>query len=631
MGLLITGLAGEHSRKGSFRRRNKGETKMKGCTRLGIILCYDKAGIIDDYIPYMLHDLVKNLDRLVVVFHGTLTPQGRKRLLGITKDVVVKENEGYDIGAWKFAMTQYLGWETVDQYDEVVLLNDTFFGPFYPFQTVFEQMAEQEADFWGLTAHGECTTDMGNHWHAHLQSYFLVIRKNMHCSFEFKEYWEKQKLPRSFWEAVNESEVVFTHYFEKRGFTWKAYIDMSDLDGKFAMNHYAFNAEELLQRGYPILKRKMFTEPMHISLSLHNGEDYKYALQYIQKHYSYDVSMIWQNVLRIYNIGAIHNAMALDYVIDNVSQVRQTQESCQAAVVLHITYTEKLERYLPYIQAIPSWMDVIITTISKEKKVLLQEAFAPHLGTRMTVLCIQNRGRDLSAMLVAARPYLGKYDYFCFCHDKISKQMPFSYGKYFEKTMWENMLSSTAYVENIISRFAEEPQLGLLAVPYHIGGFLPHFASHLWTDNYANTVSLLQKLDVEVTVSAEIPPLSLGTAFWCRTDALRKLFEYPWEYEDFPKEPMKVDGQLNHALERCFPFVAQDAGYYTATVMTPEYAGIMVNAYKYLALNAQDSKVNTNFLCMTDENMPEVGVQGALHLLRLTLRQYFRKGHRKKA
>lgn len=596
------------------------------CSRLGICLCYDKDGIIDDYIPYLLNDLKENLDRLVIVFNGELTPDGRKKLLAVSKDVTERENKGYDAAGWKYAMTEYLGWETVCQYDELVLLNDTFYGPFYPFRNVFARMSGQDVDFWGLTAHGEGRPLYSRLCKKHLQSYFLVIRKNMLGSYEFRQYWEKQKLFGSFQEAVEQNEDLFTEYFSEKGFTWGVLIHTEDLDGKHAMNHYAFNVEELLKRGYPVIKRKTFQESLGMKLEYHNGEDLKKALQYIRQYAAYDISMIWQNILRIYHMSDIHDALDLDYVFPSHA-VLQKKLLCRprAVAVLHMTYTKELEHYKPYIRAVPDWMDVIITTVSADREKLLQEAFTEILGQRLTILKMQNRGRDLAAMLVAAKPYILKYDFFCFCHDKISKQSEYSIGKYFERLLWENTLSSTAYIENILARFEAEPQLGLLTVPSQTGGFVVHFRSKLWTENYKNTMKLLDQLNVHVPVSEADVPLAIGTAFWCRTAALKKLLDYPWSYDDFPQEPMKVDGQINHALERCFPFVVQDAGYYTASAMTQEYAGILINAYKYLAYHQEDQAAAINYMCLTDFNLPDVGIWGALHLLKLTVIRYLKR------
>ena len=42
----------------------------------------------------------------------------------------------------------------------------------------------------------------------------------------------------------------------------------------------------------------------------------------------------------------------------------------------------------------------------------------------------------------------------------------------------------------------------------------------------------------------------------------------------FPPEPNGIDGSLLHAIERIYPFIVQQAGYYPAVAMTEEFAAI---------------------------------------------------------
>ena len=46
--------------------------------RIGIFVFFDANGIVDRYIPYMLEDLMKNLERLVVVVNGKITDEGKE-------------------------------------------------------------------------------------------------------------------------------------------------------------------------------------------------------------------------------------------------------------------------------------------------------------------------------------------------------------------------------------------------------------------------------------------------------------------------------------------------------------------------------------------------------------------------
>ena len=91
------------------------------------------------------------------------------------------------------------------------------------------------------------------------------------------------------------------------------------------------------------------------------------------------------------------------------------------------------------------------------------------------------------------------------------------------------------------------------------------------------------------------PVAPLGSVFWFRTKALAKLHEYPWTYEDFPEEPLPVNGTISHAIERIRPYVAQEAGYYPALVMAEPFAEIEVTNLRHYVQN-YNTMLNENGL-----------------------------------
>lgn len=86
-------------------------------------------------------------------------------------------------------------------------------------------------------------------------------------------------------------------------------------------------------------------------------------------------------------------------------------------------------------------------------------------------------------------------------------------------------------------------------------------------------------LGLHVDIRPDKGIICTNSMFWARTKALGPLLRYDWKYEDFEEEPSPVDGGLRHVIERILQFVAQDAGYYTGIVMTPEYAAIQTSAF----------------------------------------------------
>ena len=70
-------------------------------------------------------------------------------------EVWERENLGFDVWAYKEAM-QVFGAGRLEEFDEILLMNCTFFGPVGSFDPLFEDMeARADVDFWGITEHGE--------------------------------------------------------------------------------------------------------------------------------------------------------------------------------------------------------------------------------------------------------------------------------------------------------------------------------------------------------------------------------------------------------------------------------------------------------------------------------------------
>ena len=126
----------------------------KDIRRLVIYFLYDKEGIADRYVIYMLEAMKKNSSEIFVVSNGKLADESREAISRITPkaNIMERNNTGFDVWAYKDALDHY-GWNELEKFDEVVLMNYTIFGPLYPFEDMFEEMNGKDVDFWGITKH----------------------------------------------------------------------------------------------------------------------------------------------------------------------------------------------------------------------------------------------------------------------------------------------------------------------------------------------------------------------------------------------------------------------------------------------------------------------------------------------
>ena len=114
----------------------------KANSRAGIFCVYDKDGIIDDYIIVLLDALRKHLGYILTMVNGKLTPEGRDKLKTVCDEIIVRKNKGLDSWAYKEGI-DYIGWDKLNEYDELIMFNDTIMGPVNSFEKMFEVMASR--------------------------------------------------------------------------------------------------------------------------------------------------------------------------------------------------------------------------------------------------------------------------------------------------------------------------------------------------------------------------------------------------------------------------------------------------------------------------------------------------------
>ena len=558
--------------------------------RLGIYCFYDKYGHAASFIKTFLDDLMDNLDDLVVVVNGQLSDQARQLFSEYTKTIIVRENKGLDVAAYKQAILT-LGWEKLESYDEVICLNDTVMGPVYPFREMFACMDRKDVDFWGITAYAGETVDK-EQIPTHLQAYWHAYRRSLVSSPAFHEYWETMPLWKDYAEVTRKHEMTFTKHFTDLGFTWASYIDWRKYQGYSSYPLLYMPMQIVRDDRCPIFKRRSFFVDYSAYFDQTAGQPALDLYEYLRDHTDYDVDMIWDAILPSYNIDDIRKAMHLDYVLPSQAINPQTHDRPRSAFIYHVYFMDLLEDTCHYIASLPEETDLYITS-TEDKIPQIREYMQQHgISHQATFIPVINRGRDVSALLVAACPVVlsGKYDVIGFAHDKKSSQNQENghhgtESQGFAYKLMENTLGSEAYVKNILTLFAENPRLGQVTPPppYH-ALYFAHTIPHDWGANYEITKELLEdRLGIHVPLSPTKPTASaMGSCYWFRVEALKPLVEYGWKYEDFlPEGQMGEDGTISHAIERANGYICQSRGYYPAWVLSDRYARIEVDSLFY--------------------------------------------------
>ena len=187
-------------------------------------------------------------DKIIFIADNEASKSEQDKLKGLVDYIQFQKHGEYDFGSYKRGI-QYAekkGW--LKKADELVLCNDSCFC-IRSLKHVFEKMAQQRCDFWGLSA--------SNEFRSHLQSFFLVFKRKVFTSKVFKGFIQSvQKQPNAL-SVVHTYEIPLKSLLNKEGFKDCAYLIPKDTHNPMMYS------VECLKKNFPLLKKKLFYGKLH--------------------------------------------------------------------------------------------------------------------------------------------------------------------------------------------------------------------------------------------------------------------------------------------------------------------------------------------------------------------------------
>lgn len=227
--------------------------------RLLVHAHFDAEGRVRPCVAHALRGLAQCCDEIHFVSNGRIDAASRGAL-ALCSRVIERENEGLDFGAWRAGLRE----TDLSSWDELVLTNDSVYGPVFPLKESFERMQGQACDFWGMTESFEIDR--------HLQSYFLVFRRRVLGSSVFRAFWEEILDYRNKAQFVRSYEVGLSQWLLQHGFRmgavvpWVRLVAFSRFYGEkerrfvHPLNPALGFGEELLRLRMPFLKREVLRD-----------------------------------------------------------------------------------------------------------------------------------------------------------------------------------------------------------------------------------------------------------------------------------------------------------------------------------------------------------------------------------
>lgn len=225
------------------------------------------------------------------------------------------------------------------------------------------------------------------------------------------------------------------------------------------------------------------------------------------------------------------------------------------AIIIHIFYPDLIDEFIVYLKNIPYTFDILISTQAQHVKVVESQFHQHFPDAIIDIREVENIGYDIYPFVVVFRDIIKRYDYVCKIHTKKSEHHPAFSG--WRKYLLENLLGSQFIVSNILSKFSDNPKLGLIFPKYY-----PPTENFIeWGSNFEIGYDLMKKMNI--TLDRKSPLIfPAGSMFWFRPLALEPLFTIPFTAQQFKKGGDGcIDGTLSHAIERILLKIVEDQDY----------------------------------------------------------------------
>lgn len=230
--------------------------------RVAVFSFFDKDYIIRDRVIYLLEQLREVCDAILFIADNYLPITEILKIRHLIAAYQCERFGEYDFGAYKRGIELAARHNLLGKIDELVLCNDSVYGPIVSMPEIFAQMDAVKCDFWGITSNGRYVPD-------HLQSYFTVYKKNVFSSQEFREFFRNVQSWASVEQVISAYEIPLTGMLEGLGFRRGQLMDHErhPEGGDAAINNYnlTLNPVYSLAHGLPFLKRRPLAEPLRLN------------------------------------------------------------------------------------------------------------------------------------------------------------------------------------------------------------------------------------------------------------------------------------------------------------------------------------------------------------------------------
>ena len=246
-----------------------------------------------------------------------------------------------------------------------------------------------------------------------------------------------------------------------------------------------------------------------------------------------------------------------DYYVD------KDNKNITIAIQIHVFYEEILPRIINKINNFPFEYDLYISTISQEKKEIIETYLKDLDVNKYEIKIYENKGRDVYPFIRQMRTKYKKYKYICHLHTKKSTHKKLL-GSKWSVYLYNNLIGDKNIIKDILYDFERYDKLGFIfpEAYYEIIKGIKDFEDarlslHAINNNYLNFI--LKRIFHKNQVVGNKIVFPLGDMFWAKSKAIYQIFNVKLKY---PEELGQTNETIMHAIERLWLYLVKLNGYY---------------------------------------------------------------------
>lgn len=248
--------------------------------RLLIYSYNENSGIIGSATKFLLKELRKISDRMIVACNAYLSPKGRKELKTITNDVYCLSCKNTISVVYADAMINYCGVDKILEYDEIILMDDSVWGPLCTLEEIFSEMENRVCDYWQIS-------------NLVAAQRFLILRKSFVKRPEFIDYLKKMiSIYGKTFQNMGQMEPITDKNIKNiyQSMVGESYINVNEMLGQ--MSETDIKIYLLKEKGYPFVDKEFFERSYFDLIQTVNQFDIHSLIKSLQNEYSELINLI---------------------------------------------------------------------------------------------------------------------------------------------------------------------------------------------------------------------------------------------------------------------------------------------------------------------------------------------------